>query len=330
MADIIFDDQSIELEQEQTVLSALLERGYDIPNSCRSGICQTCLMQAEAGQVPEESQAGLKDTQKAQGYFMACCCRPQTALKIRLTENNKHICPSDVIEHKVLTDNIVRLRLKPRYDFTYHGGQYITAWKNQTLGRSYSLASVAELDKYLELHIRRIPNGNVSNWLHDDIKPGDTLNIQAAMGQCFYTPGQTQQPLLMAGTGTGLAPLIAIARDALSQKHQAEIHLIHGTTRVEDLYMHKTLLQMTQQHPQFHYYANVLNTEESNNQHNEHTISYCPLDQQLLDLARDHQNCKAYLCGDPDIIQHLTRKLFIAGISMQNIYSDPFLSAAND
>jgi len=322
MPHIIFDEQRIELDEGQTVLSALLDRGYDIPNSCRAGVCQTCLMQAVEGEVPETAQTGLKDTLKTQGYFLACSCEPQTPLRVVASEANILRCPATVIEHELLCADILRLRLEPEQGVDYRAGQYITLWKDDMIGRSYSLASVAELDEYLELHIRRIPDGIVSNWLHDEIKTGDTLQIQAATGNCFYIPGSAEQKMLLAGTGTGLAPLIGIARDALRQGHSGDIQLIHGTRQVDDLYLHQTLLDMATQHANFHYHASVLQADKLTA-----PISTVPLEQRVMELATDPTDWRIYLCGDVDMVNTLKKKLFLAGASISNIYTDPFVSA---
>lgn len=324
MSYIIYDNQHIELKKGQTVLSALLEHGYDIPNSCRAGVCQTCLMQALEGEVPATAQAGLKDTLKAQAYFLACSCEPQSPMRVVTPRADVLRCPARVIEHSLFSEDILRLRLRPEQAYEYRAGQYLTVWKSDTIGRSYSLASVAEVDDYLELHIRRIPDGVVSNWLHDDIKSGDTLQIQAATGNCFYIPGSAEQKILLAGTGTGLAPLIGIARDALRQSHKGDIHLIHGARRTEDLYMHQSLLNMAEQNPQFHYHASVLQADQITA-----PISKVPLDQQIMDVAAKPVDWRIYLCGDVNMVNSMKKKIFLAGASMVNIYTDPFVSSAD-
>ena len=282
-------------------------------------------MQATDGDIPEAAQAGLKDTLKSQGYFMACSCEPETPLHIVTAETESLRSPCSVIEHQLFNDNVLRLRLSSPADFNYHAGQYITLWKDDSIGRSYSLASVAELDDYLELHIRIIPDGIVSAWLHNEINVGDEIQIQAATGDCFYVPGSAEQKILLGGTGTGLAPLIGIERDALRQGHCGEIHLVHGTREAGDLYLHQTLLDMAMEYNQFHYYASVLQADNA-----QAPVSTVPLDQQLIDIGDDLADCKFYLCGDPDMINNLKRKLFIAGASIKNIYSDPFISANDE
>jgi len=326
MTHIIFDEQRIELEEGQTVLSALLERDHDIANSCRVGVCQSCLLQAVDGEVPESAQVGLKDTLKVQGYFLACSCKPETPLHVVKANDTDLYHSATVIEHELLGSDILRLRLKPEHMFEYRAGQFVTLWKTQSLGRSYSLASVAELDDSLELHIRRIPGGQLSNWLHDEVKVGNSLQLQSATGNCFYIPGSAEQKILLAGTGTGLAPLIGIARDALRQRHSGEIHLIHGTVQKEDLYLHQTLLDMAKQNEQFHYYANVLRLNEQQVPDNANSIiRSLPLEQQVTEIAVQPAEWKAYLCGDESIVNSLKKKLFISGFNMKNIYTDPFV-----
>ena len=259
--DILFEDKQITLSAGQTVLSALLEQGYDIPNSCRAGLCQSCLMQAVDGHVPDEAQQGLKDTLKAQGYFLACSCQPIGPMVVTLPAAASLRQTVSVLEHTLLSDDVLRLRMEAEKDFVYRAGQYTTLWHPDNIGRSYSFASTPQLDDYLEFHIRRIDGGQVSSWLFDSVKVGDSLQIQSAAGDSFYLPGKPEQPLILAATGTGLSPLTGIARDALQQGHQGDIHLFHGATNMDGLYLHQYLLDLAQQHEKFHYHASVLETD---------------------------------------------------------------------
>lgn len=324
MPHIIFDNQRIDLSEGQTVLSALLERNYNIPNSCQAGVCQSCLMQASNGEIPAAAQNGLKDTHKAQGYFLSCSCTPNTPLEISMVNDANQRYTATVSEHRLLSSDILCLRLTIPNTFEYRAGQFINLWKDKTLGRSYSLASVSTLDDDIELHIRRIKNGEMSNWLHDNVRLGDELDIQAATGDCFYVADKPEQKIILAGTGTGLAPLIGIARDALQQQHQGEIHLLHGAIKSDDLYQHQMLLRMAEQYEQFHYHANVLQRDDEKIADN--VIRYeHPLEQHITEIMQQSKDCKAYLCGDADIVNKLKRTLFIGGMNMNNIYSDPFI-----
>jgi len=157
---------------------------------------------------------------------------------------------------------------------------------------------------------------------HIEFNVGHQLTIQAATGNCFYLPGAPGQNMLLAGTGTVLAPLIGIARDALSEGHRGDIHLIHVGRQIDDLYLHEVLVDMALTYRQFHYHANVLEADNV-----VPPISMNPLEQHITEVANDPADWRIYLCCDAPMVNTLQRTLFIAGASMGNIYTDPFVSA---
>src|SRR5512132_374163 len=82
MPAIEFEGNSYALVEKESVLDALLRNGVKAAHSCKAGSCGSWLMRAAEGQVPARSQAGLKDSWKAQGYFLACGCHPQADLTL--------------------------------------------------------------------------------------------------------------------------------------------------------------------------------------------------------------------------------------------------------
>lgn len=308
----------------QTVLDALLERGHAIPNNCRAGVCQSCLMRALEGEIPAPAQQGLKDTLKAQNYILACRCVPESSLEVALPTPDAVRTTARVVSRELLGDDVLRLRLKTQAAFDYHAGQYVTLWSAPELGRSYSLASVPALDEYLEMHVGRVAGGRMSTRLFETLEPGDQLQLQTAAGNCFYVPGNPTQSLLLAGTGTGLAPLFGIVRDALQQGHHGEIHLIHGAVKAGGLYLHDVLSSMADAHDNFHYHASVLDADGAPEQ-----VSVGSIETVVAEAVPDPAQWKVYLCGNPALVNALRKTVFLAGASMGNIYSDPFLTAAD-
>ena len=223
MGTIQFNGETLAVQAQETVLETLLANGHEVPNSCRAGACQSCLMQSTAGTIPAQAQVGLKDTLRAQGRYLACRCQPEGDLAVRLPAPEDVRTGATVGGLDRLTDQVLRLRLKPDAPFNYRAGQYVTLWRNQTIGRSYSLASVPEWNEELEFHIKIIPGGQFSAWASGELCLGDRLMIQGPSGNCFYVPESKHKELLLIGTGTGLAPLYGILRNALLADHQANI-----------------------------------------------------------------------------------------------------------
>lgn len=308
----------------QTVLDALLEHGHVVPNNCRIGVCQSCLMRAVAGDVPATAQHGLKDTLKVQNYFLACQCVPRTPLEIMLPVPDSIRTTATVVHLQHLSADVLQLRLKPETEFEYQAGQYVMLWNSQALGRCYSLASVPGLDDALELHVARVAGGRMSGWLFDVLKPGDQVQLQAATGDCFYVEGHPEQNLLLAGTGTGLAPLWGIVRAALHRGHRGEIHLVHGAIHAQGLYLHDALLELSEEFDNFFYHASVLEGDVPPRQ-----ASVGHIDALVAEVVPRPKDWKVYLCGAQELVNSLRKKVFLAGASMANIYSDPFVRAVD-
>ena len=157
-------DKKVSLLQDESVLDGLLREGVEVPNGCRSGVCQSCIMQSDHADIPKEAQKGLRDVQKQQGYFLSCCCKPDELMTVSLSNLYKKE-QTTVIDKAVLASGIVRLRVKKV--MCYRPGQYMTLWKDESTARSYSLASHPTRDDFLEFHIRIYDDGVFSPWVID-------------------------------------------------------------------------------------------------------------------------------------------------------------------
>jgi len=317
MTKVTLEGSTFELGPGETVLNGLLRNGVHVTSSCRVGACQTCLMRATQGAVPAASQYGLKDTMKARGYFLACVCRPEEDLELKGAGADIQVSAS-VVGLDKLSPTVVRVRLKTERAFDYRPGQYAVILRNDGLARSYSLASLPSEDA-LEMHVRKVPQGRMSSWLFDEAKVGDAVVLQGPSGECFYVAGQPEQPLLLAGTGTGLAPLYGVLRDALLQGHTGPIWLFHGAIEPSGLYLVSELRAIAEAHANVQYIPCVLRGEEAGE------VRVGPLDQVLFKDLPKLKGFRSFVCGDPALVTALKKKIFLAGAPLREIYADAFL-----
>lgn len=317
MPKITFGGQSYECG-DQSVLDCLTAQGVSIPSSCHSGLCQTCLMQATSGRVPARSQEGLKPSLVAQNYFLACVCHPEQDIEAALPAANRNRIGAQVSSIEYLNADILGIKIKPPFPFEYRAGQYINLYKDETTARCYSLASVPALDSELALHIRKVPGGLLTSWVFDHLKPGDAITISEAAGDCFYVPGNRQQNILLIGTGSGLAPLYGIVRDALTNGHTGQIRLYHGSYSAPGLYFGAELARLSRSHANFSYVPCV-----SDDQAPEGYAQGMVLDVALRDNA-DLAGWRVFLCGNPDMVNTAKRETYLAGAAVNDIFADPF------
>lgn len=318
MAVLTYSGAAYQAAPGETVLEALLRQGVDVANSCRAGSCQSCLLRAACGTVPAVSQQGLKATLVEQGYFLSCVCRPDSDLLLEPAGGLE--VRGRIAGLERLTETVLRARLETDAPLDYRAGQYITLRREDGLARSYSLASLPE-DGTLELHIRRAPQGRMSGWLFDEARVSEQVHVRGPAGDCFYTPGAPAQPLLLAGTGTGLAPLVGICRDAVRQGHTGPIRLFHGAVRPAGLYLRDELTELTRENPNVSYTPVVLEGGDDDG------IATGALDKVI---AMEHPKLggwRGFVCGDPTTVALLRKKLFLAGMASWEIFADAFVEA---
>jgi NAD(P)H-flavin reductase len=321
MPTISFLDRAFHVEPGETVLDCLTRNGAAVPSSCRSGVCQSCMMHADGGAPSPKSQNGLKESLRARGYFLSCQCMPEQDLAVSLPgEEAVARTRATVADRRLLNPDILRLDLVCEKPLGHRAGQFVHLHGPGGLTRSYSVASLPDTG-VVELHVRRLPGGAMSGWLHEDVDVGATLEVSGPLGECFYLPDDPEKDILLVGTGSGLAPLLGIVRDALCQEHRGRIVLYHGGWNPAGLYLVDELREMDRLHENFTYVPCVdEGASEAFTGGRAHEVA-----------LRAHPSLKGwrvYLCGHPEMVAFTKKRAFLAGASMREIHADPFVVSA--
>ena len=124
---------------------------------------------------------------------------------------------------------------------------------------------------------------------------------------------------MLAGAGTGLAPLWGILRDALAANHTGPIQLWHGARAPDGLYLRRELQELTTRHANFSYRACALEGDVVDD------VTQGRLDDVLLQAVPSFSAQRVYLCGDAGLVQQLKRKVFLAGAALPEIHADAFV-----
>jgi ferredoxin-NADP reductase len=104
---------------------------------------------------------------------------------------------------------------KPRWA-GHRPGQHVdlrlTAEDGYSVERSYSIASEPERAGEFDITVERIEGGEVSPFLHEVVVPGDRLEVRGPIGGYFVWEAELGGPLLLVAGGSGVVPLMAMAR----------------------------------------------------------------------------------------------------------------------
>lgn len=321
---ITYDDRHYTPQAGESVLDCLLRSGVNAPHSCKAGTCQSCMMKIVDGEVPKQSQQGLKETYAAKGYFLPCVAKAQEPLTVAaLSSDDDVLVDGTIVRREMISESVLRVRIAVASDFKYEPGQFISLVRGDGLSRCYSIASIPDVDGHeLELHVRLIPGGKMSSWLADELSENPAVKIKGPAGECFYL-NNTEEDILLIGTGTGLAPLYGILRQALQAKHKASITLHHGGVDPKGLYLRNELKALSAEYQQLTYAPCVLNDPDTDD------VAQGLIDEVVLRRHTDLSKYRIYLCGDPGIVNTLRKKLFLGGAGMKKIHADPFTAAGS-
>jgi len=317
-----FEGKDYSLEAGESVLDCLLRHGQQVSSLCRSGACQSCMLKASAGALPAAAQLGLKDAWRQQGFFLACICRPSEDLVLERC-NAAASYPAVVRRVTPLSPNVIGVQLTRPTGFEFRAGQFVQLSRpSDGLMRPYSVASLPSEDE-LELHVALLPDGQMSGWLHGAV--GQSVSLRGPFGECFYQEGESERPLVLAGTGTGLAPLLGVLRSAAHHGHRGEISLFHGSPLLSGIYLRSELEALSEALPNLRLFGSLLSgAEDELGAQGRWQFELSPLDQLIFARCPKLGEHRLFVCGQPSLVQLLRKRAYLAGASLSRIHCDAF------
>lgn len=235
-----------------TVLDAAQAAGWDLPYSCRKGVCESCRGRIVSGSVDQPLAADHS--------ILFCQARPLSDVEIAPGFANK-IDPAarKIIEAKVFqiarpTDDvaILQVRFPAGKRVKFKAGQYLEIILKEGLRRSFSMANPPQQNDSVELHIRAVPGGYFSEHVLPDLAPGARLKLELPFGN-FGLKANSDKAAILVASGTGFAPMKSIIEDAIRQGWPRPLTLYWGARRRQDLYLLEFVQQWAARIQQFRF-----------------------------------------------------------------------------
>ncbi len=331
--------ETIEVEEGQTILDAALRRGIYLPHACSHGLCGTCKVQVLAGEIDHgpASPFALMDFERNEGHALACCATLLEDIEIEADvdedEDAEVISVRDfhtsVSRIEDLTPTIKAIFIKLDSTIHFQAGQYVQIHlPGLETSRAFSIAnSPAQISATgeLELNVRLLPGGEVTSYIHEQLKVGDNLRISGPYGR-FFVRKSAPEPMLFFAGGSGLSSPRSMIQDLLDDQDETPITLIYGQRNKSELYYHQEFLELSAKYPHFAYVP-ALSEPESDDDWQGATGF-------VHEVANNHfQNdfsgYKAYLCGPPVMVEACVSMLMQGRLYERDIFTEKFLSAAD-
>jgi toluene monooxygenase electron transfer component len=134
-----------------------------------------------------------------------------------------------------LTPDMIELTFRVDQPAEFLPGQYALLYPPATTGaRAYSMSNLSNPEGLWQFVIRRVEGGRGSNALFDQVGIGEMLVLDGPYGHAFLRADSRREIVCIAG-GSGLAPMVSIARAALAQGVAPRLHFFDGARTQADL-----------------------------------------------------------------------------------------------
>lgn len=231
------------VEGRDSLLQAGLRAGLNLNYGCGNGTCGMCKVRVTAGEVARcaASDYPLSETEKAQGYVLACA---HTAASSEVVlETLEAAGPADIPEQQIavslravraLAPDTLLLHVQtPRtHRLRFLAGQSVTlaCAADEGAQARYPVASCPCDDRNLQFFVRRDAEDPIATRLFGQaLRAGDTLALWGPYGA--FTLGDAARPLVFAACDAGFAPVKSLIEHALSLEAAPSLALFWLATR---------------------------------------------------------------------------------------------------
>jgi NAD(P)H-flavin reductase/ferredoxin len=230
---IVANGQPFSAYPGDMLLDAALLQGIDLTHDCRAGQCGSCLVRVLGGEF-------LGGQTAQPDMIHACQARVFSDAQIKYEK----MLPPGRISGKLarvenLSSDILGLTIKLNEPSNHLPGQYYKFAFRGFPARCYSPTAPfagRPNKKILPLHVKIVRDGAVSPKLGNIIQPGHAVSAEGPFGSAFLRP-QRQHRLVLVASGTGFAPLWAIAEASVRLQPNRPLLLVVGARRLSSLYM---------------------------------------------------------------------------------------------
>ncbi|MFK7920834.1 MAG: ferredoxin reductase [Bacteroidia bacterium] len=197
----------------------------------------------------------------------------------------------------------------------------LTAEDGYQARRSYSISSAPERKNLIELTVERLPDGEVSSYLHDYVKVGDQIEVRGPQGGYFVWKSTYKSPLWLIAGGSGIVPLMAMLRHRKHLSPKVPVRLLYSIQSPEHEIYGEELAQLARIDKGFELRRTYTQRPPA-----QWTGDQRRVDKNMLqeELAQFPSHPLAYICGPTAMVEFAAFTLVELGIPGVRVRTERF------
>ena len=214
-----------------------------------------------------------------------------------------------------------------RAQFVFTQGQYLTLRTDidgQDLRRSYSICAGVD-DNELRVGVRRVAGGVFSNWVNEQLKAGDQIQVMPPQGR-FFVPldPQVQRNYVGIAGGSGITPILSIMKTVLAREPASRFTLIYGNRSVQSTMFKEELEDLKNRYLTRLVLHHVFSAEDTEAPLNMGLMNQAKIAQFLSSVVPASEISEAFVCGPYQMNDEGEAALLAAGVAQEHIHVERF------
>lgn len=206
--------------------------------------------------------------------------------------------------------------------FNYLPGQFLTLTLpvgDKSIRRSYTMSSSPTQGYYCEISVKRDEHGAGSRYLHDEIKVGDTIDVQAPSGKFFFTGKESDSIVLIAG-GVGITPMMSVTRALTDMAWDGDIFFVVACHDPKHFIFESELKRLQERHENLHIFAAMSRIEQDVDDYRKGRLSRELLAEWVPEIA----SRRIHICGPPAMMDAVKKMLAELDVPADSIHTENF------
>jgi ring-1,2-phenylacetyl-CoA epoxidase subunit PaaE len=212
-------------------------------------------------------------------------------------------------------------------DYRFAPGQHLTlrtTLDGAECRRSYSICT-APADDDLRVAVKKVEDGLFSSWINEGLKRGDAIDVMTPQGRFGLAPDPAAAHVYLAvAAGSGITPVMSLARTLLSQESQSEFVLIYGNRTSQSIIFKDALDDLKDRFLERLTVHHVLSREQQELPLLNGRIDAEKIEALIAAVARPDQIDHVFLCGPGGLIEESKAKLLQLGVAAERIHVEYF------
>jgi Na+-transporting NADH:ubiquinone oxidoreductase subunit F len=328
---VINGKKELTVDGGKSLLTSLKAEKIFLPSACGGrgtcGVCKCKVMDGAGPLLPTETPF-LNPQEQKDNIRLSCQVKVKKELSIEIPA-----ALFDIRQYQAKVAEIADLNYDTkrfRFELTepammeFVAGQYVQiacpAYKKgvEEVSRAYSIASDPKDSHFIDLIVRRVPNGICTTWMFDYLKAGDAVELTGPYGE--FRVSETQTPMIFIAGGSGMAPFVSILHQMRNTASTRKAEYFFGGNGIRDLYLHEQMAEFEKGLSAFKYVPVVYKPSPDENWQGQTGLVTDAVKKNFTDLS----GYEGYLCGSPGMIDASIKVLISLGMPENKIYYDKF------